>query len=143
MADLTLVDSSVIIDVAAKDPFWGGWSCARLDEAFLEGRAAINAVIYAEVTSGYASAEDFNQALEPYAFVWEDIPREAAFLAGKMYRDYRRRGGARRSILPDFLIGAHAVQRGMALLTRDRVLYRTFFPDIEVIMPNFDPKSVL
>jgi hypothetical protein len=65
----------------------------------------------------------------------EAIPYEAAFLAGKVYIAYRRRGGARRSPLPDFYIGAHAAVAGYRLLTRDVRRYRTYFPNLSVIAP--------
>ena len=65
----------------------------------------------------------------------EPLPYEAAFLAGKAFLDYRRRGGTRASPLPDFYIGAHAAVRRYRLLTRDAARYRTYFPTVELIAP--------
>jgi predicted nucleic acid-binding protein len=65
----------------------------------------------------------------------EALPWEAAFLAGKCFIEYRRRGGQKRSPLPDFYIGAHAAVTGRALLTRDPRRYRSFFPRLELISP--------
>ncbi|BCI90504.1 hypothetical protein NIIDMKKI_57100 [Mycobacterium kansasii] len=65
----------------------------------------------------------------------EDLPWEAAFLAGKCFLEYRRRQGQKRSPLPDFYIGAHAAVTGRALLTRDPRRYRSFFPRLELISP--------
>jgi predicted nucleic acid-binding protein len=56
-------------------------------------------------------------------------------LAGKVYRTYRKRGGTRRSPLPDFFIGAHAAVAGYHLLTRDAQRYRTYFPNLQLITP--------
>jgi predicted nucleic acid-binding protein len=56
-------------------------------------------------------------------------------LAGKCFIEYRRRGGQKRSPLPDFYIGAHAAVTGRALLTRDPRRYRSFFPRLELISP--------
>jgi predicted nucleic acid-binding protein len=56
-------------------------------------------------------------------------------LAGKVFVEYLRRGGNRRSPLPDFYIGAHAAIAGYALLTRDATRYRTYFPRLAVIAP--------
>ena len=69
-------------------------------------------------------------------FEREPIPYEAAFLAGKAYLAYRRRGGARRSPLPDFLIGAHAAVSSDRLLTRDSARYRAYFPKLSLIAPD-------
>src|SRR5215468_4170296 len=69
-------------------------------------------------------------------FEREPIPFEAAFLAGKSFLIYRRRGGTKRSPLPDFFIGAHAAVAGYQLLTRDTARYRTYFPKLQLITPN-------
>lgn len=68
----------------------------------------------------------------------EALRWEAAFLAGKAHVDYRRRGGTRRSPLPDFYIGAHAAVRGYTLLTRDATRYRTYFRRLAIIAPGTD-----
>lgn len=65
----------------------------------------------------------------------EALPWQAAFLAGKCLIDYRRRGGTRRSPLPDFSIGAHAAVTDRALLTRDARRYRTLLPTLTLISP--------
>ena len=59
----------------------------------------------------------------------------AAFLAGKAFLAYRRRGGAKGAPLPDFYIGAHAAVTGLVLLTRDDTRYRTYFPTVRLIAP--------
>ena len=69
----------------------------------------------------------------------EELPYEAAFLAGKAYVIYRRRGGARRSPLPDFFIGAHAAVRGYDILSRDVEGYRSYFPSVTLISPETHP----
>jgi predicted nucleic acid-binding protein len=63
------------------------------------------------------------------------LPWEAAFLAGKCFLAYRKRGGVRGSPLPDFYIGAHASVSGMKLLTRDARRYRPYFPKLRLIAP--------
>lgn len=63
------------------------------------------------------------------------LPFGAAFLAGKAFVRYRRRGGARRLPLPDFFIGVHAAVSGLRLLTRDPRRYRSCFPRLELIAP--------
>jgi predicted nucleic acid-binding protein len=101
------------------------------DEAIL----LINALICAEVSVGVDSIEAVEQALPPELYRGEHLPYEAAFLAGKLFLRYREAGGARRSPLPDFYIGAHAAVAGYRLLTRDANRYRTYFPTLELIAP--------
>jgi predicted nucleic acid-binding protein len=132
-----LVDSNVILDVVTDDRGWAGWSGARLSEAAGRWRLAINPIIYAEVSVGYARVEDLDQALDPADFLRLPLPYEAGFLAGKCFLRYRRSGGTRRSPLPDFYIGAHASIDGLTLLTRDARRYRTYFPKLRLIAPEF------
>ena len=115
---------------------WLAWSAAALAAAADRAKLVVNPIIYAELSVGYDSAEALEAELPASAFEREDIPYEAAFLAGKAFLDYRRRGGLRRSPLPDFFIGAHAAVAGHTLLTRDSRRYRTYFPRLALISPD-------
>jgi len=132
----TLVDSNVLIDVFSDDPAWANWSSRALAELASAGPLVINPVIYAEVSHRYSSKELLDEELPANTFLRENVPWDAAFLAGKAFADYRLRGGQRRSPLPDFFIGAHAAVSGMRLLTRDASRYRTYFPTVELIVPE-------
>jgi predicted nucleic acid-binding protein len=130
-----LVDSNVLLDVVTADSAWEAWSSTALEDAAETARLVINPVIYAEVSVGFERVEDLDEALPDSAFVREALPWDAAFLAGKSFIAYRRRGGRKRSPLPDFYIGAHAAIRGYTLLTRDPRRYRTYFPSLPLIAP--------
>ena len=130
-----LVDSSVILDIATDDPRWAVWSGETIANLANEAILTINPLIYAEVSIGFAQIEDIEQALPADLFRREPLPYEAAFLAGKSFLAYRKRGGSRRSPLPDFYIGAHAAVAGYRLLSRDTSRYRTYFPTVELISP--------
>jgi predicted nucleic acid-binding protein len=132
----TLVDSNVLIDVLSGDSAWTDWSSKALAKLGSEGPLVINAVIYAEISHRYSRKELLDHELPEDEFIRENIPWAAAFLAGKVYVDYRRRGGRRRSPLPDFFIGAHAAVANLRLLTRDASRYRTYFPRVELIAPE-------
>jgi predicted nucleic acid-binding protein len=69
-------------------------------------------------------------------FTREDLPYEAAFLAGKAFLAYRRPGGREAFPPPDFFIGAHAAVAGYELLTRDAARYRTYFPTLTLLAPD-------
>jgi predicted nucleic acid-binding protein len=129
-----LVDSNVLLDLFTEDPSWADWSEARLAEAFDAGSVAINPIVYAEISVAFERIETLEAAL-PRELAREDLPWAAAFLAGKCIVEYRRRGGARRSPLPDFYIGAHAAVTGRALLTRDAARFRTVLPGLRLISP--------
>lgn len=135
MSASILVDSNVLLDVLEDDPAWGGWSGEQLARSAEESTLAINPVIYAEVSIGFERIEELEDAVPPDIFQRLPLPWEASFLAGKSFLRYRRAGGARRSPLPDFFIGAHALVEGMTLLTRDAARYRTYFPRLRLIAP--------
>jgi len=130
-----LVNSNVILDVATQNPVWYAWSSERISRIADTGLLVINPIIYAEVSVRFASVEELEPVLPPLVFRREPIPYEAAFLAGKAFRTYRKRGGQRSSPLPDFFIGAHAAVARYRLLTRDASRYRTYFPTVEIIAP--------
>jgi hypothetical protein len=130
-----MVDSSVILDIATEDPQWHDWSSATLATLADQAVLVINPLIYAEVSIGFARIEDLEEAIPAETFRREALPYEAAFLAGKSFLSYRKRGGARHSPLPDFYIGAHAAVAGYLLLTRDAARIRTYFPTVELIAP--------
>ena len=131
-----LVDSSVVLDVLGDDPAWYRWSEAALARQMTRATLWINAVIYAEVSIGFERIEEVEAALARLGLLMRTIPREALFLAGKAYVQYRKRGGARPSPLPDFFIAAHAAVEGLTLLTRDPARARTHFPSVRIISPD-------
>lgn len=132
----TLVDSSVLIDLIGPDSAWTGWSSEALTDALEEGAAFVNQVVYAEISVGFAAVEDCDWALEVRGIERVPLPWPAAFMAGRAFVIYRRRGGLKRSPLPDFFIGAHAAVERLNLLTRDPARYRTYFPSVKLIAPN-------
>lgn len=130
-----LVDSNVIIDVVNDDPVWGRWSSSALERHSATDVLAVNPIIFAEVSAGLGRIEDVDWALPPSDFRRDPLPYEAAFLAGKAFIAYRRRGGKARAPLPDFYVGAHAAVCGYRLLTRDARRYRDYFPRLDIVAP--------
>lgn len=131
----TLVDSNVILDILTEDPDWLDWSASALARQADAGSLVVNPVVYAEVAARFERIEDLEEALPVEYYRRDPLPWEAAFLAGRCFVRYRRAGGQRRSPLPDFYIGAHALVSGLTLLTRDARRYRTYFPKLRVIAP--------
>lgn len=133
---MILVDTNVILDVVTNDPEWANRSQARLDAASLQSTLLINPVIYAELSIAYKRIEELESLLERGGFRLEPIPREALFLAGRVFLQYRKRRGSKTGVLPDFFIGAHAAVAGIPLLTRDVSRYSTYFPSLQLITPD-------
>ncbi len=131
-----LVDSNILLDLMTQDENWFSWSAQAVEEAADRSSLVINAIIYAEVSVRYSRIEDLDAGLPKAMFVREALPYDAAFLAGKAFIAYRKRGGMKQSPLPDFFIGAHAAVAGYQLLTRDPARYRTYFPNLKLIAPN-------
>jgi hypothetical protein len=133
--EATLVDSNVLLDVITQDDEWLNRSAAELARAANESLLVINPIVYAEVAARFERIEDLEDALPRAYFERRALPWEAAFLAGQCFVKYRKRGGVRRSPLPDFYIGAHAAIEGLTLLTRDARRYRTYFPALRLVAP--------
>jgi predicted nucleic acid-binding protein len=132
----TLIDSNVLIDIFGDDSVWYDWSSRQLRDAIVRGSVFINDIIYTESSIRYGSVAQFEDALTLVGIGIASMPRDALFLAGKTFQRYRRAGGPRTGVLPDFLIGAHAAVAGIPLLTRDARRYRNYFPTLELIAPD-------
>jgi predicted nucleic acid-binding protein len=132
---MLFVDSNVILDVITADPHWASWSATQLAQALDAGPVLINAVVYAEIAFACEAIEAVDALLPQHLYAYRPIPREASFLAAMAHADHRKRGGQRSMILPDFLIGAHALLESTGLLTRDERRYRQAFPGLKLILP--------
>lgn len=136
MAAGTLVDSNVLLDILTGDGVWLEWSSNALVAAAETGPLYINPIIYGEVSIRFSQIEDLDDALPPADYRRLALPWESAFLAGKVFLDYRRNNGTRATTLPDFFIGAHAAVARLRLLTRDTARYRTYFPTVQLVAPG-------
>ena len=128
-----LVDTNVIADVIYQDPVWASWANAQLSQ-FADG-LLINPIVYAELCYRASSELEVDQLVAEFGFRYEELPKQALFLAAKAFRAYRQRGGTKTAPLPDFFIGAHAEAMGIPILTRDEGRYRTYFPAVALICP--------
>lgn len=130
-----LVDSSVILDVFLDDPEWGDWSEGVLAKLSETGSLFINPIIYTEISIGFKRIEEVEKAVSECGLKMASLPREALFLAGKVYVRYRKGKGKKAAPLPDFFIGAHAAVEGLELVTRDVRRIKTYFPSVKIIAP--------
>ncbi len=129
------VDSSVLLDLLERDPVWEARSASAFRLAGMRDDIAISDIVYAEVAPGFDQPNDLDAALAALGLKTRTPPKQALFLAGHAFKRYRRRGGAKTGVLPDFFIGAHAAVEGAALLTRDPGRVRAYFPTVALIAP--------
>lgn len=132
---MILVDTCVLVDVIEEDAIWSGWSQSTLDEWGRRGPVCINPVVYAELSPDFDDPAGLDGLLGKAGIEYREIPREALFLAARAHQAYRRRGGERSGVLPDFFIGAHARVANVPLLTRDPRRFRAAFPDLVLVTP--------
>jgi hypothetical protein len=132
---MLLVDTNVLVDVLQNDVQWADWSIAQLRAQASLHALVINPIVYAEISLSFSTLEALDDVVGTLALELREIPRPALFLAAKAYAQYRRRGGRKLQVLPDFFIGAHAAVEGWPLLTRDASRFRTYFPTLEVLSP--------
>jgi predicted nucleic acid-binding protein len=132
---MLLVDTNVLVDVLQNDPQWAEWSISQMRAQSSLHALVINPIIYAEMSLSFSTLEALDDVVLTLALELREIPRAALFLAAKAYAQYRRRGGNKQQVLPDFFIGAHAAVEGWPLLTRDASRFRTYFPTLDVLAP--------
>ena len=130
-----LVDSNIILDIFLNDPNWANWSECTLENYSQTTTLYINPIVYSEVSIGFERIEELESAINKCGFQMLQIPKEALFLAGKVFLKYRKSKGLKRSPLPDFYIGAQAAILDLDLITRDIDRYRTYFPTLRLIGP--------
>ena len=132
---MLLVDTNVLVDVLQDDRQWANGSIGQMRAQASIHQLAINPVIYAEISLSFSTLEALDSVVATLALELREIPRPALFLAAKAYAQYRKRGGTRLQVLPNFFIGAHAAVERWPLLTRDASRFRTYFPTLEVLAP--------
>ncbi len=128
-----LVDTNVLLDVIGADEQFGQASKQALSECAKSGILVINPIIFGEVGAYLESLEETDDLLPDSLFRRDDLPWEAAFLAGKAFAKYKKGGGQKKRILADFLIGAHAAVMGFGIISRDSGVGKYF--NIHVFNP--------
>lgn len=132
---MVLVDTNIIVDIWDHDPKWATWSVLQMTRLHLTQTLYINVIVYAELSRFYSSTAELDKNIAALKLGLDYIPREAAFLAGKAYLQYRKQGGTKTNVLADFFIGGHAEASQCPLLTRDASRYATYFPTVRLITP--------
>ena len=133
---IILVDTCVITDLSSAQSALFEWSAATLEQLDQNNTFVINPIIYAECSVGFERIEEVETLFDHLGFINQTIPKEALFLAGKAFLQYKKRKGSKTNVLPDFFIGAHAAVSSYQLITRDKGRFSTYFPGVSLIMPE-------
>lgn len=134
---ITAVETNVLVDVFRNDPIFCAASSDALRACIREGKLVVCDIVWAELAALFESKELLRENLEILGVDCLPVSREAASLAGRMWRGYREKGGARERVIADFMVAAHSKVQCDRLLTRDRGFSRGHFADLRVL----DPKS--
>ncbi len=133
---ITAVDTNILIDILEPDPAFGPASKAALKRCLLEGSVLACEVVWAEVAVAYGHAvEAAVEAMDRMGIQYSEMAVEATIEAARCWYDYLKKGGDRRRIAADFLIGGHASKHADRLLTRDKGFYRSYFKKLNVETP--------
>ena len=132
---ITAVDTSVLLDVFAANAEYLGASQDSLRRCIREGRIIVCHVVLAELRPCFPRREALLRALDTLGTEYSPVPQEAALLAGEAWMKYRKAGGRRERLVPDFIIAGHAQVTADRLLTRDRGFYRRWFRGLKILVP--------
>jgi predicted nucleic acid-binding protein len=133
---ITAVDANVLIDVLGANAMFGPASGRAIRRCLGEGALVACGVVWAETSAHFADGRAAQTALERLRLEFSALGPDSAAAAGGSWRAYRRAGGSRERVIPDFLIGAHALHQADRLLTRDRGFYRRYFSELEILDPS-------
>jgi predicted nucleic acid-binding protein len=133
---ITAVDANVLLDILVGSEEEAIRSERALRAAALAGQIVLSAVCYAEVAGRFSSQSRADLFLRELNCEVQPLDQQTAFLAGQYFRSYRRRGGERSRILPDFLIAAHAQLSADRLLSRDKRFFGSSFPKLKTVSPT-------
>jgi len=129
------VDSSVMLSILKEESSQSVWLEYLLDLG-AESDLVVCDVVYAELASFYKQPKELNATLDALGLRFDAIQPSAAFAAGHIYLSYRKAGGPRTSLVPDFLVGAHAMHQCQGLLTTDRGYLRSHFKGLKILQPK-------
>ena len=130
----TAVDTNILLDIFIPDKQFSDSSSTLLKTAYDEGAIIISDIVYAELVPQFGDRKKLDDTLAVLSVRLSPSDADVAFLAGERWDLYRKSGGKRERIITDFLIGAHAFLRAERFLTRDRGFYRSYFPELAVLV---------
>lgn len=135
----TFFDTNALFAIVNDKEEHHAWSTATLQERKNHGPVLICDVVFAEFSVGMASIDDVRKAVAELSFERYGNNDETLFRAGKAFKAYRTNKGTKNNVLPDFMIGAAAEVAGVPLVTSDASIFKTYFPQLQIITPAIIP----
>ncbi len=132
----TSIDTNILLDIFLPDPTHGEKSLQSLEKAYSEGALVICNIVYAELAPQFDDRELLDSSLEKMGIEIVTLNNESAYMAGRLWKVYRKNAATRDRIITDFLIGAFSATQTERLLTRDRGFYRTYFKDLKMVQAS-------
>lgn len=133
---ISAVDSSVILDIVTADPRHADESEGVPLRASREGQVTACEWRPRRDPSAIRRSGLLRGVPHRLAGGVPAISRQSAILADRHFAAYLQRGGARRRIVADFLIGAHAQTLADRLVARDRGYLRDYFSGLKLLDPS-------
>lgn len=130
----TAIDSSVLWSIFKGEDDARSWM-DLLVTTRRESNLVVCDIVFAEVAPLFRTVTELTATLETLGIGYDPIEPETAFLAGEIFKRYRREGGPRSHMIPDFLVGAHAANQAACLAADDRGYLRRYFPRLRLLAP--------
>ena len=132
---ISAIDSNVLLDILIPNEAFADAAAATIEDAAAAGSLVVSDIVYAEICIQFATQRECDHFFDSNEIRVDPLHRSAHFLASRIWREYRAKGGKRDRILPDFLVGAHAQVQANQLISRGRGFYRTLFPKLRLVDP--------
>ncbi len=151
------VDTNILFDILLPDPGHVSRSLSRLNLYSKKHRLVISEIVYGELASQFHEQDMLLQFFSDTSISLVCSEPDALWAAGRAWKKYAENRTrdfqcktcgklqplecsecsndivSRQHILPDFLIGGHALFHAGFLLTRDRGFYKRYFPELQLL----------
>jgi predicted nucleic acid-binding protein len=131
----TFLDTNVLIYLLDEGSQHHEWSIDQLANCKAKGPAVVSDIVYCEMAVGMATQEEVDAAVAKFALERAPNSDEVLFRAAMAFQQYKKNGGPKSRVLPDFLVGAIAEVAGAALVTVNGGDFKNYFPTLNVISP--------
>ncbi len=125
---VSVIDTNILLDIFLPDPVYGESSLILLEKMYQQGSLVICDIVYSELAPQFCEKNLLDESLEKIGISIISSNTDTLYQAGQLWLQYRKQQKDRERIIPDFIIGAFAMNQGDRLITRDRGFYREYFP---------------